>query len=57
MRRSCEHGHCCNNRKQCEDNKTESVKDHGGELPVILNGRALLIVPDLVRDDLYLFQD
>ena len=57
MRRSCEHGHCRNNGKQCEDNETEPVEDHGGELPVVLYGRTLLVVPDLVRDDLYLFQD
>ncbi len=57
MRRSCEHSHCRNNGEQCEDNETEPVEDHGGELPVVLDGRALLVVPDLVRDDLYLFQD
>ena len=57
MRRSCEHGHCRYNGKQCEDNETEPVEDHGGELPVVLYGSTLLVVPDLVRDDLYLFQD
>ena len=57
MGRGGQDGHSGHYSEQGEYNEAETVQHHGRKLPVILDGRALLVIPDLVRDDLDLLQD
>ncbi len=50
----------CNGRdyRECSEGyKTQSVQHHGGEFPIILDGRRVFVVPDLVRDHPQLLED
>ena len=40
-----------------EGDETESVQHHGSKLPVVLYGRGVLVVADLVGDDSQFFQN
>ena len=40
-----------------EGDEAEPVEHHGRELPVVLDGRRLLIIPDLIRDHSQFFED
>ena len=43
--------------EQGEGDQTEPIQDHGSEFPVILDGRRVLVVSDLVRDDSDFLED
>lgn len=49
--------HGGHDREEGEGDEAEPVENHGRELPVILDGRRVLVVTDLVGDDPQLFQD
>ena len=40
-----------------ERDETQTVEHHGGKLPVVLDGRGVLVVADLVRYDANLLKD
>jgi len=52
-----EDSHRGHDREEGEGDETEAVENHGRELPVVLDGRRVLIVADLVGDDPQLLQD
>lgn len=52
--KNCDGG---NDREYSKSDEAESVKHHGSELPVVLDGSRVLVVPDLVRDHPDLLQD
>ena len=52
-----ENSHRGHDREEGEGDETEPVENHGRELPVVLDGRRILVVADLVRDDPQLLEN
>jgi len=52
-----EDGHGGHDGEEGEGDEAEPVENHGRKFPVVLDGRRVLVVPDLVRDDPQLLQD
>lgn len=57
VRRRDEHRDGRDDGERRERQQTDSVQHHGRELPVVLDGRSVLVVADLVRDHAQFFQD
>ena len=57
VRRCEEQGYCGDYGEERERDEAQPVEHHGGKLPVVLDGRRVLVVANLVRYDANLLED
>ena len=56
MRSRHQQHHSGDDSEEGEDDETETIQNHGSELPVTLSAARIIITPDLVSDQPQLLQ-